>query len=94
MRPVFPRTAPAASCPPTTQRAELSTAAFVQRASPGLTLGQVGRVSLSCGQPVRPAAIPRRFSYSSLPPSFAWGRRTTGFLPQGAARIGTARGVL
>jgi hypothetical protein len=42
-------------------------------------------VFLSCRPPARPAAIPERFSSSSLPPSFAQGRHTAVFLPWGTA---------
>jgi hypothetical protein len=49
-------------------------------------LGLTMPVFLLCGLPVRLAAISARFSSSSLPPSFAPGRRTTVFLPTGARR--------
>jgi hypothetical protein len=38
--------------------------------------------------PVPLAAIPERFSSSSLPPSFAQGRRAAFFTPQGTANRG------
>jgi hypothetical protein len=49
-------------------------------------LGLTMQVFLLCGLPARLAAILARFSSSSLPPSFAPGRRTTVFLPTGARR--------
>ena len=45
-------------------------------------------VSLSCGRSGHLTEIPGRFSSSSLPPSFAKGRRATVFMPRGAARRG------
>jgi hypothetical protein len=48
---------------------------------------RASQVSLLCGRPALPAEIPRRFSSSLLPPSFAAGRRTTAFTsPRCAAR--------
>lgn len=46
--------------------------------------GRPFSVSLSCRPRVTPAGIPKRLSSSSLPPSFAPGRCTTGFLPADA----------
>jgi hypothetical protein len=43
------------------------------------------QVSLSCRRLAWPAAIPGRYPPSSLPPLFARGRGTTGFLPSGHA---------
>jgi hypothetical protein len=45
-------------------------------------------VFLLCGLPVRLAAIPARFSSSSLPPSFATERRTTAFMQPTGTRSG------
>ena len=73
---------------------ELSTVRSVIAACPVPACGRTSRGFLSCGRPELSAAIPRRFSSSSLPPSFATGRRTTGFLPQGIARSGAAGLVL
>lgn len=44
--------------------------------------------SLSCGRPVTPVAIRGCLSSSSLPPSFARGRRTTGFYSAGVRTTG------
>jgi len=46
-------------------------------------------VSLSCGLSGPPAGIPEHLSSSSLPPSFAPGRRTTVFMARGTASRGT-----
>ena len=47
------------------------------------------RFCLLRGLPVRLAAISERFSSSSLPPSFARGRRTATFPARGTASRGT-----
>ena len=72
---------------------ELSRPPSVTRLRPLLAHARTSRVFLSCGRPVLPAAIPGRFSSSSLPPSFAQGRRTTGFIPQGTAGSGAPGAV-
>ena len=53
-------------------------------AQPASVVGAM-KFSLLCGLPVLPAAIPGRFSSSSLPPSFVRGRRTTVFAARGTA---------
>ena len=47
-----------------------------------------GYVFLSCGRPVTPVAIRGCLSSSSLPPSFARGRRTTVFYSEGFGHAG------
>ena len=49
-----------------------------------------GNVFLSCGRPVTPVAIRGCLSSSSLPPSFARGRRTTVFFPRRSASPASA----
>lgn len=61
-----------------------------ERMARGLPL-EPEAISLSCGRNGHAAAIPERFSSSSLPPSFAQGRRTTAFIPQGTAAGGALR---
>ncbi len=68
---------------------ELCRAGVLSSGRAGCTSVDTAPVSLLCGLPANPAAIPRRFSSSSLPPSFAWGRRTTVFLARGT----TVRGA-
>ena len=48
-----------------------------------------GYVFLSCGRPATPVAIRGCLSSSSLPPSFARGRRTTVFYSSGVGPVGT-----
>jgi hypothetical protein len=67
---------------------ELSWAAVVTWASPARGRAWVMTVFLLCGLPARLAAIPARLSSSSLPPSFAPGRRTAAFAAPGTAPCG------
>jgi hypothetical protein len=69
-------------------RAELSAEWALTSASPARKTGLVPTVFLLCGLPTRLAAISARFSSSSLPPSFAPGRRTAAFIDTGTALRG------
>ena len=53
------------------------------------TVADATPVFLSCGLAGLPSAIPGRFSSSSLPPSFARGRRAAAFNTRRAAHRGT-----
>jgi hypothetical protein len=54
-----------------------------------ITAAPAAPLILSRGLTETPSAIPERFSSSSLPPSFARGRRATAFLPRRTAARGT-----
>jgi hypothetical protein len=63
------------------RRMELRCKRLVRHFALAVKARQPDAVSLSCGRPVMPVEIPGWFSSSSLPPSFARGRRTTAFFP-------------
>ena len=67
---------------------ELSPARCVSTRNPACNAGQATKFSLLCGRSVSPIASPERLSSSSLPPSFAPGRRTAVFTPTGTAHRG------
>ena len=89
MHPVSSRLPLAVLYHPVRVGSELCGARVLRSTCPAFKLSRAVLVSLSCGRPGLLAEIPGRFSSSSsLPPSFAKGRRTTVFLPRGAAQRG------
>ena len=75
-----------------TARSRTECLARLEQASPAGGEGRAMRFLLSCGLAVLPSEIPGRLSSSSLPPSFAPGRRTTVFTATGTAERGARRG--